>query len=71
MLIEIKEGMNFQDKEGNYAFQVRKMNYYYENELEWVAVTTKFIYPLSEIYLKDYIPNVNGKWINEENEYIY
>lgn len=71
MKIELKEGMRFQSKDTKEGFVIRKHDFYGDGELKWCAFTDKFIYPIDEIILAEYIPNVDGKWINEENEFIY
>lgn len=73
MLVRLKEDMKFKsiyaDDEDN-NFVVKKYDYYGDGEEIWCAFTDSLIYPLAEIYLDDYMPFVNGKWINEKNEYI-
>ncbi len=69
MLIKLKEGMKFRSKDGKSEFELRKWHYYDEEEI-WCAFTGMLIYPLGEIYLDDYIPQVDGKWVNEKNQYI-
>ena len=73
MKVQIKEGMKFQHnhiEEGN-EFRVERYDFYDEGEPIWCAVTDKFIYPLNEIVLDEYMPMVDGQWVNEPNEYIY
>lgn len=73
MVVKIKEGMKFQHnpiEEGN-EFHVEKYDFYGDNEPIWCAVTEKLICPLDEICLREYIPMVNGKWVNEPVEYEY
>ena len=72
MKIELKNGMKFQSITGRDGeFTIRKYDYYGDNNPIWCAFTDNSIYPLDEIVLSDYIPNVDGLWINEENDYIY
>jgi len=70
--VEVKEGMRFQHNplEKDNEFRVEKYDYYDDGEPIWVAVTDKCIYPLSEICLSEYMPMVDGKWVNEPVEYI-
>lgn len=72
MVIKLSEGMRFQHnpiEKGN-EFTIRKHDFYDDGQPIWCAVTEKCIYPLSEIILGEYIPMVDGKWINEPNEYV-
>lgn len=74
MEIKLKEGMKFKsvyvDKaEKGDKFQVAKHDFYGKGKI-WCAVTDYFIYPLAELTLSDYIPMVDGKWINEPNTYV-
>lgn len=71
MLIKLKDGMRFKSCYGKSEFIAKKYDYYGDSEEIWCAFTKSLIYPLTEIYLDDYMPFVNGKWINEKNEYIY
>lgn len=70
MKVEIKEGMKFISKDGTHEFTCKKW-YFYDNEKVWCAFDGKEIYPLYKLILDEYIPQVDGKWINEKNEYIY
>lgn len=70
MKVEIKEGMKFISKDGTHKFTCKKWHFY-DNEEVWCAFTEKEIYPLDELILEEYIPQINGKWINEDNEYVY
>lgn len=70
MKVEIKEGMKFISKDGTHEFTCKKWNFY-DNEKVRCAFTEKEIYPLDELILEEYIPQVDGKRINEKNEYIY
>ena len=70
MLIKLKEGMKFKSYDGESKFIVKKYDYYGDGEEIRCAFTDSLIYPLTELYLDDYMPFVNGKWINEKNKYI-
>lgn len=70
MKVEIKEGMKFISKDGTHEFTCKKWHFYGDEEV-WCAFAEKEIYPLDELLLEEYIPQVDGKWINEKNEYIY
>lgn len=72
MVIKLSEGMRFQHnpiEKGN-EFTIRKYDFYDDGNPIWCAVTEEFISPSSEIILDAYIPMVDGKWINEPNEYV-
>lgn len=73
MKVKITEGMKFQhisvDKEK--AFVVESHDYYGDGEPILCACTDKVMCPLSEICLENYIPMIDGVWINEPNEYEY
>lgn len=69
MLVKLKENMKFRSNDGESEFVLKKYDYYGDGNKIWCAFTDKLIYPLTEIYLDDYIPKVNGKRINEKNEY--
>lgn len=74
MKVTITEGMKFKSihvEELPNEFIVEKRDYYEDGHPVWCAVTEKFVMPLDEIYLPEYMPQVDGKWINEPNEYIY
>lgn len=71
MKVKIKEGMKFISKDGQSQFVVKKNDFYGDGEEILCAFTDRYIYPLDEIALEDYFPQINGKWINEKNEYIY
>lgn len=71
MKVEIKEGMNFISKDGQSKFVVKYYDFYGDNTKILCAFTGKFIYPLDELLLDEYIPQINGKWINEDNDYVY
>ena len=73
MVIKLTEGMRFQHnpiEEGN-EFEVRKYDFYEDGNPIWCAVDEKNIYPLDEIRLGEYMPMVDGKWVNEPNEFVY
>lgn len=70
MKVEIKEGMKFISKDATHEFACKKRHFYGDEEV-WCAFTEKEIYPLDELLLEEYIPQVDGKRINEKNEYIY
>ena len=73
MKVKIKEGMRFQHnpiEEGN-EFEVKKYDYYDDGEPILVAVKGNCIYPLDEICLGEYMPMVDGVWVNEPCEYEY
>lgn len=70
MLIKLKENMQFRSYDGESEFYIKKYDYYRNGEKIWCAITEMEMYPLTEIYLDDYMPKINGKWINEKNEYI-
>ena len=70
MKIKLANGMKFKSIDGQHGeFEVKKIDFYGDDEPIWCAVDDNFIYPLSEIILSSYIPMVDGKWINEPNEY--
>ena len=72
MLIKLKDGMKFKHigvSDNN--FIVKKYDYYSDHEPIWCAFTGMVIYPLSEICLDDYIPQIDGRRINEKNRYIF
>lgn len=72
MKVKIKEGMKFKSKDGTLEFTCHKYQFYDGDDEEvWYAFTRKEVYPLDELLLDKYIPQVDGKWINEKNEYIY
>ena len=70
MKVKIKEGMKFISKDATHEFTCEKWHFYGDEEIR-CAFTGNDIYPLSELILDEYIPQVDGKWINEKNEYIY
>ena len=55
-------------EKGN-EFRVAKYGFYGDNDPIWCAVTDKLIYPLDAICLGNYMPMVDGEWVNEPNEY--
>lgn len=69
MKVKLQNGMKFHSNDGQSEFTIKKIDYYGDNQPIWCAVTDKSIYPLSEIYLPDYIPQIDGVWINEPNTY--
>lgn len=70
MLIRLKENMKFISKDASHEFTCKKWHFYGNEEIR-CAFTEKEIYPLNELILEEYIPQVDDKWINEKNEYIY
>lgn len=73
MKIQIKEGMKFVlNEDKSVSFTVVKWHYYDDEEI-WCAFTDDgvSIYPLSEVILEEYSPVIDGKIINESNEYIF
>lgn len=76
MKIEIKVGMKFQHVnpeevlKGN-KFEAVECDYFDNGEPILCANYGNIIYPLTEIVLTDFIPMIDGKWINELNEYVY
>ena len=77
MKVVLQNGMRFQHnplEDGN-EFRVEKYDFYGDNKPIWCAVaeTPKYprvsILPLSEICLENYMPMVDGKWVNEPVEY--
>jgi len=68
--VKLQNGMRFAHRnydefqKGN-TFTIRKYDFYDDGEEIWCAETEKEIYPLSEIVLENYIPNVDGKWVND------
>ena len=72
-IVQVTEGMKFQHnpiEKGN-EFEARKYDFYGDGEPIWCAFTEKCIYPLDEICINEYIPMVDGKWVNEPVEYRY
>lgn len=74
--VKLIDGMLFGSRKydeylnGN-KFTIRKFDYYDDNEPIWCAETETEICPLSEIALENYIPQVNGVWVNDSDiEYI-
>lgn len=73
MKIQIKPGMKFQHnpiQEGN-EFKVVEYDFYDDGKPILCAVTDRLIYPLDEVCLDNYMPMVDGKWVNEPCEYEY
>lgn len=71
--VKIEEGMKFQHnpiEEGN-EFEVRLYDFYENGEPILCAVSRYLVYPLDEIELGNYMPMVDGKWVNEPVEYVY
>lgn len=78
MTVKIQEGMRFQHnpiEKGN-EFEVHKVDFYDDGEPIWCACVLskgcKATYeccPLDEICLGNYMPMVDGQWVNEPNEY--
>lgn len=71
--IKVTDGMRFQHnpiEEGN-EFVVKSYDFYDDGEPILCAVADRCIYPLDEICLNEYIPMVDGKWVNEPIEYEY
>lgn len=70
MTVVIRDGLEFVDKNNpNIRFTVREWDYYGDGDI-LCAFTEHCIYPLSEIDLSEYYPIIDGKIINEENEYV-
>lgn len=71
MKVKLQDGMRFQHnplEEGN-EFYVKKYDFYDNGELIWCAVNDHCIYPIDEICLDEYMPMLDGKWVNEPVEY--
>lgn len=71
MRIKVTDGMEFQHNpiEPGNDFVARLYDYYEDGQLIMCAVKANCIYPLTEICLDNYVPKVNGVWVNEPNEY--
>lgn len=70
MKVKIYEGLEFISNDAKHKFVCKKWHFY-DNEEIWCAFDDKNIYPLNELDLTLYIPKINGKYINENNEYEY
>lgn len=71
--IKVVDGMRFQHNpydDGN-EFVARLYDYYEDGKPIMCAVKSNCIYPLDEICLDEYIPMVDGVWVNEPCEYDY
>ena len=72
-IVQITDGMKFQHnplEKGN-EFYAKKYDFYDDGKPSWCAVVKNSIYPLDEICLDNYMPMVDGKWVNEPVEYRY
>ena len=70
MKVEIKDGMKFISKDGTHQFTCKKVHFYGGEEV-WCAFNRSGSYLLEKLLFDGYIPQVNGKWINEDNEYVF
>lgn len=71
--IKLTDGMRFQHnplEEGN-EFYTKKYDFYDDGNPIWCAVKGDCIYPLGEICIDEYMPMVDGKWVNEPVEIVF
>lgn len=69
--VKLQPGMKFQHnpiEKGN-EFRVEKYDFYDDGNPIWVAVCGWDMYDLNDICLENYMPMVDGKWVNEPIEY--
>lgn len=70
MKVQLKENLIFVNKyDSTDQFKLIKWHYYNQDEEIWCAETEGWIYPLSEVYLADYCPVINGVALKEYEIY--